>query len=203
MLGMFEAFTPKFVKKYASIGQEIVQALTVIQGGCGTRAVSRPPSIAIRCRRPKSEKLQELLKRANRRDQERDQPWNCGFYAEIRKRTPFRLEVDHGAGALRDQGRTYPAVPDLAQAYRHALDHPIDAPPLRELVRPGERVTIAVSDITRVWQRNDLTLPILLETLNEAGVADENVTMWWQWADTASTPQMNTWRSAAGMSATA
>jgi lactate racemase len=75
------------------------------------------------------------------------------------------------------KGRSYPAVPNLEQAYRRALDRPIDAPPLRELVRPGERVTIAVSDITRVWQRNDLTLPILLETLNEAGVADENVTI--------------------------
>ena len=58
----------------------------------------------------------------------------------------------------------------MRPAYRHALDHPIDAPPLRELVRPGERVTIAVSDITRAWQRNDLTLAILLETLNAAGV---------------------------------
>jgi nickel-dependent lactate racemase len=73
-------------------------------------------------------------------------------------------------------GRPHPAV-DFETTYRHALDHPIDAPPLRELVRPGERVTIAVSDITRVWQRNDLSLPILLETLNAAGVPDENVTV--------------------------
>jgi lactate racemase len=73
-------------------------------------------------------------------------------------------------------GRPYPEA-DLETAYRHALDHPIDAPPLRELVRPGERVTITVSDITRAWQRNDLTLPILLETLNAAGVPDDNVTI--------------------------
>jgi len=73
-------------------------------------------------------------------------------------------------------GRPYPAA-ELETAYRHALDHPIDAPPLRELVRPGERVTIAVSDITRAWQRNDLTLAILLETLNAAGVSDDNVTI--------------------------
>ncbi len=73
-------------------------------------------------------------------------------------------------------GSAYPEA-DLEKAYRHALDHPTDAPPLRELARPGERVTITVSDITRAWQRNDLTLPILLETLNAAGVPDENVTM--------------------------
>jgi 3-methyl-2-oxobutanoate hydroxymethyltransferase len=38
MLGMFEAFTPKFVKKYASIGEQIVSALKdftqdVVKGG--------------------------------------------------------------------------------------------------------------------------------------------------------------------------
>jgi nickel-dependent lactate racemase len=73
-------------------------------------------------------------------------------------------------------GKPHPAV-EFEAAYRQALEHPIDAPPLRELVRPGERVTIAVSDITRVWQRNDLSLPILLETLNAAGVPDDNITI--------------------------
>jgi nickel-dependent lactate racemase len=74
-------------------------------------------------------------------------------------------------------GRNMPALSDLAGAYREALRHPIDAPPLRELARPGEKAAILVSDITRGWQRNDLTLPILVETLNEAGVADEDITI--------------------------
>jgi nickel-dependent lactate racemase len=69
------------------------------------------------------------------------------------------------------------ALPDLGKAYRHALEHPIDAPPLREIVRPGQTVAISVSDITRAWQRNDLTLPILIETLNEAGVPDDHITV--------------------------
>jgi nickel-dependent lactate racemase len=99
-----------------------------------------------------------------------------------------RFELRYGKGSLGLEidapellgvitGCAHPAVPDLSRAYREALDHPIDAPPLRELVRPGERVAVAVSDITRVWQRNDLTLPVLLETLNAAGVPDENVTV--------------------------
>ena len=66
---------------------------------------------------------------------------------------------------------------NLADAYRHALAHPIDSPPLREIVKPGETVAITVSDITRGWQRNDLTLPILVDYLNEAGVGDENITV--------------------------
>ena len=62
---------------------------------------------------------------------------------------------------------------DLKAAYLHALDHPIDCPPLRELVKPGETVAIAVSDITRGWQRNDLTLPLLIDYLNAAGIEDQ------------------------------
>ncbi len=45
---------------------------------------------------------------------------------------------------------------DLEEAYRHALAYPIDSPPLSEIVNPGETVVIAGSDITRVWQHNEL-----------------------------------------------
>ena len=61
MLGMFEAFTPKFVKKYANIGTQIVQALQaftqdVIQGGFpGPEHCYKMPEAEIR-------KLEELLK---------------------------------------------------------------------------------------------------------------------------------------------
>ncbi|HYQ60262.1 MAG TPA: nickel-dependent lactate racemase [Desulfatiglandales bacterium] len=74
-------------------------------------------------------------------------------------------------------GRDRKPPTDLAAAYRHALDHPIDSPPLKELVRPGDKVAITVSDVTRGWQRNADTLPLLLEYLNEAGVSDEKVTV--------------------------
>lgn len=66
---------------------------------------------------------------------------------------------------------------DLAAAYRHALAYPIDSPPLAEIVNPGETVAITVSDITRGWQHNELTLPILIDALNETGIADENITV--------------------------
>ena len=32
----------------------------------------------------------------------------------------------------------------------HALDHPIDAPPLKEIVKPNDTVAITVSDITSI-----------------------------------------------------
>jgi lactate racemase len=74
-------------------------------------------------------------------------------------------------------GCNQPPVADLHAAYTHALDHPIDSAPLREVVRPGETVAITVSDITRGWQRNAETLPILLDGLNQAGVPDDKVTV--------------------------
>jgi len=74
-------------------------------------------------------------------------------------------------------GRNRQPPEDLAAAYRHALDNPIDSPPLREIVKPGETVAITVSDITRAWQRNHLTLPLLIDYLNEAGIRDQDITV--------------------------
>ncbi len=74
-------------------------------------------------------------------------------------------------------GRNREAPADLLGTYRNALDHPLDSPPLNELVRPGERVLITVSDITRGWQRNDLLMPTLLDYLNDAGVSDNDITI--------------------------
>jgi nickel-dependent lactate racemase len=75
------------------------------------------------------------------------------------------------------QGRNQSPPADLHAAYLDALNHPIDAPPLNQIVKAGETVVITVSDITRGWQRNHETLPLLLEYLNDRGVPDENVTV--------------------------
>ena len=74
-------------------------------------------------------------------------------------------------------GKEYPPIPDLIGAVKTALQHPIDSPPLREVVRPNEKVVITVSDITRAWQRMDLILPVMLDELNAAGVPDKNITI--------------------------
>lgn len=74
-------------------------------------------------------------------------------------------------------GRNLKPPENLTAAYLKALDNPIDSPPLKEIVNPGETVVIAVSDITRGWQRNDLTLPVLIDYLNQAGIADQDITV--------------------------
>jgi len=74
-------------------------------------------------------------------------------------------------------GNNHPALPDLAGAYLYSLDHPIDAPPLKEIVKPNDTVAITVSDITRAWQKNASTLSLLIDYLNQAGVPDSKITV--------------------------
>jgi lactate racemase len=74
-------------------------------------------------------------------------------------------------------GKDYPAIDDIPRAIRSALERPIDSPPLRELLRPTDKVAITVSDITRSWQRMDLVLPSLFDTIAQAGIPDENISI--------------------------
>ncbi|MFP5238902.1 MAG: nickel-dependent lactate racemase [Acidobacteriota bacterium] len=57
---------------------------------------------------------------------------------------------------------------------RHALAHPIGAPRLRDIVKPGERVAIVTSDVTRPMP-SKLALPPVLDELEAAGVSFEDV----------------------------
>jgi len=68
-----------------------------------------------------------------------------------------------------------PEIPDRDAAIRAALERPIGLEKnIFELVSPGETVVILVSDIFR-QTRADQVLPILLDGLNEAGVADSTI----------------------------
>ncbi|MGB7919214.1 MAG: lactate racemase domain-containing protein [Desulfobacterales bacterium] len=86
---------------------------------------------------------------------------------------PFEIPADRLLYEL--FGANLPAVPDLAQDYLYALAHPIDSAPLSERVKPGERVAIVVSDITRAWQRNDETPSLLIDYFNRAGIRDRDI----------------------------
>lgn len=74
-------------------------------------------------------------------------------------------------------GTSLPECEDLAATAASALDTPLDLPPLRELARPGMRVTVAFDDPTvpcyaPVWAT---TLPLIVESLTAAGVAEKNI----------------------------
>ena len=58
----------------------------------------------------------------------------------------------------------------------HALENPIGTPRLREIVKPGERIAVVTSDITRpvpTWR----IMPALLDELYAAGVRPEDITL--------------------------
>lgn len=87
----------------------------------------------------------------------------------------MRVQLAYGRGTLpveAPDGRavviepTYVrGLPDERVALRAALRKPTGAPPLRDLVKPGQRVTISVCDITRPMP-SDRVLPAVLEELS-------------------------------------
>lgn len=70
------------------------------------------------------------------------------------------------------------AAPDGTpeELLQQALEHPIGSKPLREIVHPGERVVLITSDITRPVP-SSVILPLLLQQLMEAGIADKDITI--------------------------
>ena len=59
---------------------------------------------------------------------------------------------------------------------RRALENPTGAPHISHVVKPGEKVVIITSDITRPVPSYAI-LPPLLETLYEAGICKEDITL--------------------------
>jgi nickel-dependent lactate racemase len=67
-------------------------------------------------------------------------------------------------------------VADVTATIEDAVASPIDCSPLRELAKPGDRVCIAFTDVTRASPDHLLVPPILTE-LETAGVRDGDITL--------------------------
>jgi nickel-dependent lactate racemase len=63
---------------------------------------------------------------------------------------------------------------DPLSLLRQALDAPYGGLRLEQCVKPGERVVIITSDITR-YTASELYLPLLVERLNESGIPDKDI----------------------------
>jgi nickel-dependent lactate racemase len=55
-----------------------------------------------------------------------------------------------------------------------AFDHPIQSPPLSQLLRPQERIVIVIPDKTRACGAR-IFLPVLTKYLNQTGIPDANI----------------------------
>ncbi len=69
-----------------------------------------------------------------------------------------------------------PGVQDARTEILRVLNEPIGSKPLDEIVRPGNKVTIVVDDVTRPAPTK-IVLPPLLEKLNHLGVKDEDISI--------------------------
>jgi nickel-dependent lactate racemase len=74
------------------------------------------------------------------------------------------------------ESKTVPPIEDLPVAVAEAIAKPVNSPPLRELAKPGDKVCIAFTDITRASPDHLLVPPVLAE-LEAAGVRGEDVTL--------------------------
>lgn len=66
---------------------------------------------------------------------------------------------------------------NVVEAVRQAVENPLGTPPLSRLVVPRDKVVIVVSDVTRLWVRSDVLIPVLLDVLNKAGVPDRDISI--------------------------
>lgn len=86
------------------------------------------------------------------------------------------LEVFVPEGVKVLEPRFVPGLPDERAALVAGLRKPLGSRPLAELVRPGDRVVVVHTDITRATP-NERILPVLLEELETAGVARQDITL--------------------------
>lgn len=74
-------------------------------------------------------------------------------------------------------GNEYPAIENLEAAIIQALENPIASQPLKDIVKPGEKIVLVVSDITRVWLKMSQFLPTIVNQLNAYGIADADISI--------------------------
>ena len=84
----------------------------------------------------------------------------------------IRLELPDAT--LLIENKPAEALVNPEAAVLDALLHPIGTPPLKEIARGRKNACIVISDITRPVP-NKIILPPLLNTLEEAGIAAENI----------------------------
>ncbi|MGL5330418.1 MAG: nickel-dependent lactate racemase [Peptostreptococcaceae bacterium] len=66
-------------------------------------------------------------------------------------------------------------IEDLEKEVNNVLNNPIGTRPLNEIVKPGEKVAIVVSDITRAWMKSDEFVIHIVNYLTDIGVKDEDM----------------------------
>lgn len=101
------------------------------------------------------------------------------------EKQPYKYKVPFGKGSLEFdlppsmrgaviESRDAEPLADVESAAADALANPVNSPPLKELVRPHDTVSIVFTDITRA-SPDHLFVPPILRELKAAGVRDDHV----------------------------
>ena len=88
----------------------------------------------------------------------------------------LQFSLPAGMRAALAVSKPVPPVSNEHEAVAVALAHPSGTPPLREIARPGNRVCIVFTDITRACP-DGLLVPALLSELKAGGVRDQDITL--------------------------
>jgi lactate racemase len=89
-------------------------------------------------------------------------------------RTGLRVALPDGATTVVAPAH-HPAAADVPGALRAALAAPVAGPPLREVIRPGQRVAVSVCDVTRPQPRELMLRALLAELAGIITPADLTV----------------------------
>jgi len=58
---------------------------------------------------------------------------------------------------------------------KEAIEHPIGSQRLKDFLQPHESVVIIVPDVTRLWQKPSVYLPVLIDEIKSAGLSDQQI----------------------------
>ena len=83
-----------------------------------------------------------------------------GLVIEVDPRVTTVVTPEHRDGAA-----------DVPATLREALQHPVAGPPLRDVVRPGQKISVSICDITRPQPRDLMVRALLAELTVPAGVS--------------------------------
>lgn len=96
-------------------------------------------------------------------------------YAVPNGKRMIEFEIPDGVDVTVVKSKELPIIADKEKAIREAIENPIGSPRLSQIVKPGQKVAIIVTDITRKLPE-DIILPVLIDELLAGGVRIEDIT---------------------------
>lgn len=89
-------------------------------------------------------------------------------------KTSFPLAIDGTHISLVTSQTVESSLTEL-EILTQAIQHPIDALRLKDFLLPHEHVVIILPDVTRLWQKPSVYLPVLIDEIKSAGISDDQI----------------------------